>query len=184
MYREIVASCYIFYGVVKLVLGSSLFITKLQTLPGFNLLKDEYADKTTAGRFYEYVLILFAVYTIIYGIGLFHVLPQSITNFLEYKHTENTLFIILGSILVLFYSLVLFTNVPIKKDMKYKKNYKLLGLFGGILFLITPFIIEGVFYLYPTFREQSIEVKSSWVLGTMLLLTVLAELFYKLYMRI
>jgi hypothetical protein len=181
MYREVIAIMYIFYGIIKLILVAPIFLTELQDLPGFNLLKDEYEDTTTAGRFYEYVLICFAIYTLIYGIGLFHIYPQKFTDFLEYRHTENILFLIMGTLLVIFYSLVLYTNLPIKKDMKHKKNYKLLGFWGGILFLLTPFIIEILLLASPIFRGLTREEQSAWILGSMILLVVIAEICYKIY---
>lgn len=181
MYRYTIATFYILYGIVKIILALSLFVTQMQKLPGFRLLKDSYSDKTVAGRFYEFILVALGIYTIAYGLSILRILPNSITNIIEYRHTENIIFLLFGTMMVIFYSLVLYTNLPISKDPNHIKNYKLLGFWGGILFLITPFVIEGVLYSYPIFRTLNNEEKTTWVLGIILLLAVVADIGFKIY---
>jgi hypothetical protein len=135
-------------------------------------------DTTISGRLYEYVLLVFGLFTFFNGMSLLRLLPEFLISFFEYSWTEYTVFTILGLVSVIFYSLVLFTNVNIPKREDQQAYYKMYGLGGGALFLMTPFILEGVSRASPTFYNLSMEAKSMTVLTTILVIMGIAGFFY------
>ena len=183
MHRIIIAIIYIFYGISKLIIGLSVMTLPLEIInktPVINLFAKASEDKTFAGRMYEYILILFGIYTIIHGLAMLHVFPIKFHDFIELKETQYTIFISIGLVLTIFYLLVLYTNVPINKNLeKNRDHYKLLGLGGGISFLIMPVIWEFIEYIYPTFMKLSKEEQSVFILGSVIILAIVIELVYE-----
>jgi len=187
MYRIIIAILYIFYGITKLVIGLSVMTLPLEIIkktPILNLFAKESEDKTLAGTMYEYILILFGVYTIVHGFAMLHLFSQSFHDFIELKQTQYSIFIIIGLVLTIFYLLVLYTKLPISKDLeKYKDHYKLLGLGAGISFLIMPVLWEFIEYTYPAFMKLSKEEQSAFIIGSVILLAIIIELIYSYIKR-
>ena len=142
-----------------------------------NLVSPE-EDDTISGQLYEYVLLVFGIFTFFNGMSLVRLLPRAFIKFFEYKWTEYTVFTVLGLLLTIFYSLVLFTKTKIPKRDDQTVYYKFYGLGGGIFFLLMPFIFEGISYASPMFNELSMEVKSMTILTTMLIVLGLAGWFY------
>ena len=95
-------------------------------------------DTPISGKMYEYMLLIF---------GLFTFITSCAYTFFEYKWTEYTVFITLGLLLTIFYSLVLLTKTKIPKRRDQTVYYKFYGLGGGIFFLLMPFIFEGITHI-------------------------------------
>lgn len=182
MNTDILIAClYIFYGIVKIGVGISVIYlpqSQLEKIPIINKLSKHAYDNTLAGNFYEYILLIFGVYTIIYGLNILEYIPEPYSEIMDQKETEYRVFIILGLALTIFYTLVLYTNLPISKDMKYTSNYKILGLFGGLSFLAMPVIWEMLENGYPFFKQLSMRKKSLFVLGMVILSIILIEFSY------
>jgi len=58
-------------------------------------------------------------------------------------------------------------------------HYKLLGLGGGISFLVMPLLWEFISFALPAFRRLSTESKSIWILGITIMLVIVADLVFK-----
>lgn len=178
----IIAGLYILYGIIKISLGLTVMIVPTEDLKKTKPLKSlakHSEDKTFAGRFYEYVLLAFGVYTIIYGLNMLHFFPDNIYETIDRKETEYTVFIILGLLLTIVYALVLYTDAPISKDMKFEEHYKVLGLLGGLSFLVMPLIWEMVEQYSPWFKELSLAKKSGVILSSTIITLIIVELVYK-----
>ena len=80
------------------------------------------------------VLFIFGLFTLLHGLTLFKLFPESMTNFMESTWTHCILNGTIGVYMIIVFSLVLFTNVHVTKDPNYMKTYELVGLGGGILF--------------------------------------------------
>jgi hypothetical protein len=172
---------YLLYGITKVSIGITLMVIpseKIKNIPFLKLFAAEVEDKTFAGRLYEYALLIFGIYTIIFGLALFNIYPNKYREILENKYTEYSVFISIGLLLTIFYSLVLYTNLPISKDMKYKQHYKLLGLFGGISFLIMPFFWELIGFINPTLHNMTPELRSLTILGGSIIFIILLAYIY------
>jgi hypothetical protein len=179
--KYIIGLIYIFYAIVKITIGLCLFtlpVSKIATIPVVNLFAKEAADKTLAGRFYEYVLFLFGIFSLFEGLSLLELLPEHIRAIFESKYIEYIVFTLLGGSLLLFYYLVLYTNVPISKNSEDNDHYKLLGLLTGVSFLVMPVISELFAYLIPAFGRLSFESKSAFVIGFLIVLLIIGELIY------
>jgi hypothetical protein len=172
---------YILYALVKIIIGSCLFLLPLNTIsktPVLNIFTKEAADTTLAGRMYEYVLFAFGIFSLFEGLALLDQLPPALTIYFESKWTEYTVFIILGTILTVFYSLVLYTRLPISKNTIDTDHYKLLGFFAGISFLCMPLLWEFIAYTVPAFRNLSFEARSIFVIGFAIIVAICADLIH------
>jgi uncharacterized membrane protein len=177
---------YLLYGVVKITVGLAIFLLSINTISKMPILKlfaKAAADKTFAGRMYEYVLLAFGVFSLLNGLSLLELLSPKVSKYFENKYTEYTVFIILGVILTVFYSLVLYTDLPIQKNTADYDHYRLLGLFGGISFLVMPFFNEFLRYVFPIFRNLSYVQQSIWVIGITILLFIIIEMIYRHYKK-
>lgn len=142
----------IIYGFVKLSL-LSIEITKsfypnkfnYQNFPFIGSLFNNISDSTLAGRFNLYILVLFSIVTFFLGL--------SYTNILNIPFFRNNFFHIfinasLGLALLIFYFIILYTNIPIHKNIKqFEDDYKLYGIALGLTFIIfIPFILFYYFF--------------------------------------
>lgn len=107
-------------------------------------------DVSTAGKTLSLVYIVFAVLTILRAVerlwtGTIH---EDVKNVFQSRLFIYLLYGLMGIFLVVMYYMVLYTNADIKKDMKYKKRYELLGICGGLLFITSVpvfFMLHMVF---------------------------------------
>lgn len=184
-YKYILGILYLVYAIVKITVGLALMFLPLSIIEKTPILKifiKETADKTFAGRFYEYILLAFGIFSLFEGLALLDQLPPQYSKYFESKWTEYIVFIILGILLTVFYILVLYTDLPISKSKTDNNHYKILGLGGGISFLIMPIIWEAMSYIVPAFDKLSKEVKAAIIVGIVIVLTIIGELIY-LYLK-
>ena len=180
--KTVLGIVYILYGLLKVLIGVALFTVPKDVLfkkiPFIKNLVSPEEDDTISGRLYEYVLLVFGLFTFFNGMSLVRLLPRALITFFEYKSTEYTVFITLGLLLTTFYSLALFTKTNIPKREDQTMYYKFYGLGGGIFFLMMPVVFESISYASPMFHNLSIESKSMIVLTTMLTAFGIAGWFY------
>jgi hypothetical protein len=100
-------------------------------------------DTTLAGLVLVIAFLLFSIFTFFHALSILHFLSPSLTSFLNRYETSYIIYMIMSIILTIFYSLVLFTDLPISKDPKHKASYEIIGLSGGILFFCTILILEA-----------------------------------------
>ena len=138
---EILLGCLmLFYGFAKLIIGTiaCFFPPELRKkatsikILGF-FISD---DLTLAGKVFDIALMIFGIYTIIHGLDMIHVLPENISEFVMKRHIMYYLNGIMGTCLIIFYSLVIFTNVKIPKMEDHKDRYMIEGLCSGIMFVL------------------------------------------------
>ncbi len=94
-------------------------------------------DRTTAGYVLDFVLCVFGVYAVLHGLRLLQHLHPSHVEILTNIHITTALYTIAGLFMLVFYSLVLYTDIPITKDNKERHTYEVLGLGGGFMFLLS-----------------------------------------------
>ena len=101
-------------------------------------------DATTAGKFVEYGLLVVAVFTILRGMcHVKWIRNKHVVYHIMGHHTMYILYALVGSLLTLFYCIVLYTDYKIDQDSKYTFKYEGVGLVNGITFLamIPTFIL-------------------------------------------
>lgn len=98
---------------------------------------NQHRDHTLAGVFIFYVILVFAGFTLVKGAAWIGLIEM---------HLGLTFYVILnmvmGILIVVFYYLVIYTDVPISKDPTEYKDYEGYGLCTGIGFIASvPIII-------------------------------------------
>jgi len=185
-WNYLVGILYLLYAFVKITVGLCVLLLPLNTIqkiPIVNIFTKEAADKTFAGRMYEYVLLVFGIFTLFEGLALLELLTPALSLYFESKYTDYIVFITLGTILVVFYSLVLYTDLPIQKNKDDYEHYKLLGLVGGITFLIMPVLWEIISYIIPKFNQLTYAQKSICIMSVIILLLIIIESIYRYLKR-
>ena len=154
------------YGVVKLVVGLMALLLPMEKRVVFQehpVLKYFITmDMTVAGRVLDIVIIIFAFYSIFDG--------MTKLDMGRYVNRDMTLklYVALGVFLVIFYSVVVFTNWTfISKEQDKLGAYKFTGLGSGLLFLMTAFAI----FAWNSFQERSWKAVW-WNVGVLMVLGV------------
>jgi len=181
--KATIAVLYIAYGLIKLIVGVSLMKLPehiLAKIPVVNWFTAEASDKTLAGRFYGYALMAFGCFTIIHGLAMLHVLSDAVHDAMEHRYTQYIVFTIIGVAMTLFYALVLYTNLPISKSRKATDmtHYKILGLYGGISFLVMPLLWEIIDRIFPMFDKLSMEAQNAAIIGVTVIVAIAGESLY------
>ena len=96
-------------------------------------------DPTAAGTILDIVLFLFGVYTILHGSAMIRKSRHTHIDLIEHIYTIIALYGSLGIFMIVFYTLVVYTNAPISKDKTEMSKYELVGIGGGIGFLTALF---------------------------------------------
>jgi hypothetical protein len=178
----------IFIGILELLFGifkvavifCLFFVPEKYTkdIPILNKILVNANDNTLAGHLYEYVLLIIGIYSILSALTIFGVLPEW---FIDQQLVEFVLFTGLGAIMVVFYSLVLYTNLPITKNVNNYHYYFLLGLLGGITLIAIPIILQSIYYIVPVFHQLHSSVKTIIILVAFIIITLIIEYTYYLY---
>lgn len=178
----------IFIGILELLFGllkvsvvlCLIFVPEKYTkdIPVLNKILVNGNDKTLAGHLYEYVLLIIGIYSIISALTIFGVIPEW---FIDQQLIEFVVFTGLGALMVVFYSLVLYTNLPISKNVNNYHYYFLLGLLGGITLIAIPIILQFIYYIVPVFHELHSSVKTIIILIAFIIITLIIEYTYYLY---
>ena len=170
---------FLLYGVIKVIMVTSIMLIppelkkKLSKIEGFDLFVS--GDDTTAGRMYEYVLLAFAIFSIIHGLALLDTFPEKFHKMIESKLFQYPFYTALGLWLMIFYGLVLYTNVPIEKREQNRRNYKIYCYLGGLSFLLVPPIWEAIEYFYPSVNSMPEEKQLMYM--TLLMLGAIFGIF-------
>ena len=164
---------FILYGLIKLLIVLSLtwFIPpdiekKLSMIEGIDLIVS--GDHTLAGRMIEYILLAFGIFTILHGAALMEIFSAKTSHYIESKDVQYAVYSALGLFSIVFYTLVLYTKLPIDKDPASYDNYKLYGYIGGLSFLLVPVIWEFLEYIFPILDNLNVANQMMWMTVLML----------------
>lgn len=167
------------YGILKVLLVVSLLFLipkpvqhELGKLPGMNLLIT--GDTTLAGKGGEIVLALFGLFSIAHGLALMGYLPHTAINVFESKWFQYMVYTTFGIALMVFYSLVLYTDLPIPKRQESRKLYWTYAYIGGLSFLIVPILWEAFIRLSPYMSQLSLRGQLAWLTAFLMFMGILA----------
>jgi len=169
------------YGISKISVALILYFLPykyIQEIPFVRNFFPKESDKTLAGKMYEYVLIIVGIYSIISALIIFEMIPNI---FIHRELFGFVLLIVLGIFLIIFYYLVLYTNLPISKNNDNRKYYLILGLIGGIIMISVPILIAIIYYSIPIFNKLNAITKSSILLVTFIVISSLVEYLYTFF---
>lgn len=181
-----IAILYIVYGFLKLVVGLGVMFLPLHVLEKTPFLKQfvkQRKDRTAAGMIYEYIFLLFGLYTILHGATMLGWVPHWMVLLFGSKLAHYLFFICIGLFMVIFYSLVVYTNLPIPKTKENIHEYKLFGIIGGLSFLIMPVIWEFLSAFVPAFRKMSLEMKGVVLIGLAIVAFIIIGFVYTHYIK-
>lgn len=188
MYYNTLGVVFLLYGVLKLLLIVSIMTIppyiqeKLHKIEWFSLFVSK--DKTVAGKMYEYVLLVFAVFSIIHGLALLGVFSEGFREAIESKNFQYPFYIILGLWLLVFYILVIYTDLPIQKEPLNTYNYKIYGYLGGLSFLLVPPIWIMIEYFNPFLTKMREEQQLMYMTLIMFLALFMIFLTYVVNKRL
>jgi len=136
-------------------------------------------DTTTAGLYMVVILFGFSIFTFLHGLSFFDLLPKNFDSIITRYSTQYIVYITLALLLVVFFSLVLFTNLPINKDKENYSEYEIVGLGGGALLIVSVLMLE-VFRIITQEKNKTIliiAIPCTYILLT-LILTILLAIYY------
>lgn len=99
-------------------------------------------DDSFAGKFLVIIFLIFGFYSILHGLYVSEFISNNLSNIFDTYFITYVLYTLFGIILIIFYVLVVFTNINISKDMSHIITYKIGGIGSGILFFISICIIK------------------------------------------
>ena len=91
-------------------------------------------DNSFAGRNIDVIILLVGLYACMHGFVMLNLMPEVIENVFAMSTVHVCIYLKLGLYCLIFYSLVLYTNVPINKDNTRAGEYKIFGLGCALLF--------------------------------------------------
>lgn len=169
------------FGLLKVTVVLCLFFVPekyTKNVPILNKILVNGDDKTLAGHLYEYVLLIIGIYSIMSALTIFGLIPEW---FIDQQLIEFVVFTGLGALMVIFYSLVLYTNLPISKNVNNYHYYFLLGILGGIMLIAIPIILQFIYYIVPVFHQLHSSVKTIIILVAFIIIILIIEYTYYLY---
>jgi hypothetical protein len=167
-YIIFIAYWLVLFGFLKtIVASSSLLIPQTrpyyEKIPIANIFVNN--DTSFAGFYSEVSLIIFGLYSLVHGAAILHWFPPMINALFETQISLIYFYTLFAIAFIGFYSLVLFTSLPISQDPKYMGNYWL-NIAAGIFFLV---VINIVFIWHELFNPNL----SYIYLGCLILLFIL-----------
>ena len=134
LYRVVVSIILILYGIFKIaIVSGTVFVpVKYHTGVFARFLKNDF---TIAGMMLDLVLFIFGCYTIVHGVALLELIPKHISKIFNSRKVNRLVYTLFGIFLIAFYTLVLNTTL-IPQEPEAGRTYELVGIGGGILFLM------------------------------------------------
>jgi len=131
------------FGIAKVLVGALAMTVPaardaMAASPIFSLFVE--SDTSFAGVYTEIVLIAFGAYSFIHGLVLLDLIHNKVVYVIEHPAFFALINIAFAVALLGFYSLVLFTSMPISKNKLYLGHYWI-GLATGITFLAVPIAV-------------------------------------------
>ncbi|MEW5315203.1 MAG: hypothetical protein WDW38_006649 [Sanguina aurantia] len=98
-------------------------------------------DATTAGRTVDVLLFVYAVYSIFHGLNLIGINVPFVSDLIAMTLFKTLLYVTLGMVLIIFYTLILATKVPISSKKPSEDGMYVSYVVVGSLFLMTALLI-------------------------------------------
>lgn len=139
-------------------------------------------DRTTAGIVLELILFGFATFTLMHGMSMLRMFSARTSHAIDNPVTTSAVYGAFGVFMVAFYWAVLYTDLPISKSPKETLTYKLLGLGGGLAFVImTLSVVVWHIVVVGDLKLFERHIAKGWMVGALLVsLTVTCYMTAKL----
>jgi hypothetical protein len=159
-YEKIAGLVFILYGILKLAAVFAIHMIppnvreRVKDISGINTIIID--DTTTAGNGIELIFVVFALFSIVHGCALMKLFPKPLNTLIESRLFQYSFYIGLGVTTMLFYTLVLYTNVPIQKDPENNDMYWIYGYIIGVSFICVPIVWELLSVKFPDIFKMSV----------------------------
>lgn len=136
------------YGIVKITLCLIVLFIPHSRREKVPFLKWLSPDATLSGHVIEVILFVFGCYTLLHGLSLLEHIGPSYARYIDHVNALIAVYGGLGIFMIVFFSLVAYTDIPIPKDKKETPTYEIVGIGGGIMFLVSlcAILLYGIFY--------------------------------------
>ena len=128
-------------GLFAVIFGTYRLVTSLLALSlpprhakQFQIIPE---DATMAGRFLEFCVVVFSVYMVLNGLHTIGYIRGN--SIFSHESTKYIAYVSIATVLIAFYSIVVFTNWKIDKVSANAKSYRLDGLGAGVWYLLFMF---------------------------------------------
>ena len=174
------------YGLLKLFVAICLlFVIPKETqkdmshIPLVNMFVT--GDHSLAGKGLEIILGSFGLFSMMHGLALMGFFHGRVVSYFESKLFQYVVYSVFGVALIVFYSLVLYTNVPISKDENNRRLYWTYGYIGGASFLVVPVLWEIAIRTFPylarlSLRGQLAVITSMFILSGIIAYVVMTNI--------
>ncbi len=138
-------------------------------------------DETIAAKAIEVTFIIFGFYTLFHSFEKFSLLSKTFKHLLESRTTIYLLYGCIGLFMTIFYYLVIYTKVHINKDPNEISRYKIIGLIGGLSFLI----MLPIMLLTHRIADYGLSYIFTDVISSIIIVSIFIILYliYKVYMQ-
>lgn len=175
----VIGLIFLIYGLLKVIVVAAILFfipkdvqMKLAKVPALNLLIT--GDTTIAGKGGEIALGMFGIFSIIHGLALMGYTPSSVTRVFESKWFQYLIYLVFGLAFIIFYSLVLYTDLPIPKKEENRRLYWTYAYLGGASFLVVPIIWELSIHVIPYMSTLTLREQLAYITVIILILIVAA----------
>jgi len=127
-------------------------------------------DSTISGLMFEIIICIFGIFTLCHGLSYFFDFPEHLEYYLFSHDSVYMVHLILGLVLIVFYTLVVYTNVKIPKEPAEKNTYIIKGICTGIVFILTI----PLFYIYHNYYSTDYSLFIITMLTIIILFVVLS----------
>jgi hypothetical protein len=186
---EIHGTIIMLYGLVKtatILAGVALPIEYRDEISKYPILNGFMTkDVTLAGKIVEYGLLSFAVFTLLRGMCELNLIHDAFAKFIMQESTAKYMYGIVGIILTIFYSIVVYTDLNIEKDPSNKYHYESVNLVQGLIFvaMLPAFYLFDVYMAGKLFRSSNIVVHVFIFIVLLSLVLTIGWLVWKNYIR-
>lgn len=141
---QVLGVVFVLYGVFKICVALLAFLLppKIQQRMHDTPLRMLFPnDATTAGRTVDVLLFVYAVYSIFHGLNLIGINVPFVSDLIAMTLFKTLLYVTLGMVLIIFYTLILATKVPISSKKPSEDGMYVSYVVVGSLFLMTALLI-------------------------------------------
>ena len=164
------------YGLVKLTIGALQFVIPKSVLAShtfFAKLIDN--NPTMSDIVIDVGLMIFGVYSILSGLHILNIID---VGFIHSRAFVYAFYLILGVSITVFYYLLIYTDLPIPHKENDMVKYKIGGLVGGLIFILT----FNVYFLSHHIADNGIKtITITMILSVLSILLLLGTAIYISY---
>lgn len=178
-YIYLIAGWLILFGFIKTFIATSSLVSLpirdfFEKIPVANIFINN--DRSFAGFYSELGLIAFGLYSFFHGLAILRWLPSILNALLGTQTSLIYFYTVFAIAFIGFYSLVLFSHLPIDKNLEYEANYWL-NIAAGCFFIWVILLV----FLWTAFKQSNFYGLAFWTVVFLLLTYTIVRIVYYAY---